>query len=113
MFYGDLADLPISDVLGGIERRRGTLIVTTSSARIEIYLDHGSVCNLIVNGCEVTRVYLVSKLLAKLLGVQKGDFWFASNDIRHERYRLPLPRLMIEALEALPDSALSTPPAAS
>ncbi|MDZ7703300.1 MAG: DUF4388 domain-containing protein [Trueperaceae bacterium] len=109
MFYGDLDDLPISDVLGGLERRTGTLIVTTRSVRIEIYLDNGAACSVAIGGRVVTKAHLVPKLLAKLLGVKQGSFLFASGEVRPERYRLPLPWLLIEAAGAIGEGAAASP----
>ena len=98
MFFGDLSDLPIGDVLMTLKERRGTLVVTTSAVTVEIYLDHGAVCHLMVQDRVVTKASLVPKLVAKLLGVKSGEFRFESNNVKDELYRLPLPWLLIEAV---------------
>lgn len=98
MFFGDLSDLPIGDVLMTLKDRRGTLVVTTSSVQIDIYLDHGAVCHLTVKDRVVTKAHLVPKLIAKLLRVKNGEFRFESDRFKNELYRLPLPWLLIEAV---------------
>lgn len=105
MFFGDLADLPVGDVLMGLERQKGTLIVTTNTVRIDIYLDNGVLRSFSVNDQVVTKARLVPKLFAKLLKVKQGEFRFEKGQTRPARYELPLPWLLIEAVGAMKTSA--------